>query len=187
MKKNKKVVFTVGAVVLVSLLILAGLYFTGNLNINLMAVNKVSTVVQTQNTTIDLVNIERAKNNLSPIIADKNLCALAKELSEDREAGYKVLNKLPVYTDSKYSKYTANYSNINSVYSTASDIYVDVIRNNGGLVKPDSYESLAKSALSQIVEGGVAIGLVPTSKYGCAESSSGLVGYKPFGVVILAE
>ena len=187
MKKNKKIVFIIGAVVLVSILILAVLYFTGNLNINLLAVNKVSTVVKTQNTTIDLVNIERAKNNLSPIIADKNLCALAKEIAEDREAGYKVINNLPEYSDSKYSKYTKNYSKFNVVYSTSNDILVDLFRNNDKLVPPDSYESLARSALSQIVEGGVAIGLVPTSKYGCGESSSGLVGYKPFGVILFAE
>lgn len=187
MKKNKKIVFIIGAVVLVCLLFLLGLYFTGNLNINLLAVNKVSPVIQTQNTTIDLVNIERAKNNLSPIIADKNLCVLAKELAEDREASYKVLTNLPVVTDSKYSKYTKNYSKFNAVYSTSNDILVDLFRKNEKLVPPDSYESLARSALSQIVEGGVAIGLVPSSKYGCAESSTGLVGYKPFGVVILTE
>ncbi len=187
MKKNKKLLFIIGGVILGSILILAGLYLTGNININLLAANKISSVVQTQNDTIDLVNVERAKNNLSPIIADKNLCSLAKELAEDREATYKVIANLPVITDSKYSTYTKNYSKFNAVYSTSNDIYVDVIRNNGGLVKPDSYESLARSALSQIVEGGVAIGLNPTSKYGCAESSSGLVGYKPYGVIIFAE
>ncbi len=187
MKKNKKIVMIIGAVVLVSLLILASLYFTGNLNINLLAVNKVSPLIQTQNTTIDLVNIERAKKNLSPITADKNLCDLAKELAEDREASYKVLTTLPIVTDSKYSKYTKNYSKFNAVYSTSNDILVDLFKKNDKLVPPDSYESLARSALSQIVEGGVAIGLVPTSKYGCGESSTGTVGYKPFGVIIFTE